>query len=361
MDPPVRREENRTINFYSQDFFIMFITNFILFFTYFMYMFKIYLELGEYLMLKLILPEEKYWESFLDALDEQQMFPTQYDINAIKKGVNFSNFNDYKLNCENNRLGKGLKDGYVPSTSLWLIENEKFVGIYDIRHWLTDSLEKRGGHIAYYIIPSARNRGLAVQGLKLCCEYAYNVLNLKNVLVTCNSNNVASYKTMKKVMIEFGGNEANEIVFDDEKEKRIWIKTKPREKKIRPLAVAVIEKDKKILAVKGYDDIKKETFYRLIGGGIEFGEKGEDTIKREFMEEFGFEPINIAYFTTAENIFKFNGVDGHEIVLVYKADLPDKLKNQQRFYGKEDFLKDKYAEFVEPNNNKIYPEIEQLK
>ena len=39
MDPPVRREENRTINFYSQDFFIMFITNFILFFTYFIIFF----------------------------------------------------------------------------------------------------------------------------------------------------------------------------------------------------------------------------------------------------------------------------------------------------------------------------------
>ena len=135
----------------------------------------------------------------------------------------------------------------------------------------------------------------------------------------------------------------------------VWIKTKPRQEKIRHMAVAVIKKENKVLAIKGYDYIKNQTFYRLLGGGIEFCEKGEKTIKREFMEELGFEPINIKYSKTVENIFEFNGKKGHEIVLVYDAELPKNLDNIKKFTMQEEILKDKYAEFVEITGNLIYP------
>lgn len=308
-------------------------------------------------MLKLVLPEESYWQSFREGLQEFKNNPTPYDIRDVLNAFGFINFTDYKKNCENASQGIGLKSEYVPETILWLVEDEKFIGIYTIRHYLTDALKRNGGHIAYSIIPSARGKGLAIQGLKLCCQYAHDVLNIRDALVCCHAANIASYKTMKKVMIEFGGIEATPTIIDNHEEKRVWIRTKPRPLQIRPLAVAVIKKNNKVLAFKGYDDKKDETFYRLIGGGIEFGEKGEDTIKREFMEEFGFTPQNIKYMTTVENIFTFNGHLGHEIVLVYEADLPENTKTQDRFQGIEKNIEDKYAEFVEINpSNKIYPE-----
>ena len=176
-------------------------------------------------MLKLILPEEKYWLSFKDGLKEMKKFPTPYDTNAIKNGLSFNDFADYKLDCENSRLGVGLKEGYVPSTRLWLIEDEKFVGIFDIRHGLTESLKEKGGHVSYYTIPSARNRGLASMGLKLCCQYAKEVLGLDEVLITCKAENVPSYKTMSKVMIETGGFEDKPAILDKEQQKRVWIRT----------------------------------------------------------------------------------------------------------------------------------------
>lgn len=306
-------------------------------------------------MLKLILPEEKYWSSMQEGVEELKKFPTPYDTMGIKAGLNFDNFADYNLKCENSRLGVGLKEGWVKSTRLWLIEDEKFIGVFDVRHSLTENLKKEGGNVAYYIIPSARRKGNAYQGLKLCCKYAHEVLGLKEILVTCNALNIASYKTIKKVMIEYGGVEANPIMLENKEEKRVWIRTKPREQKIRPLAVAAVMKDGKVLAIKGYDDIKKQTFYRLVGGGIEFWEKGEETIKREFMEELGFEPVNIKYLKTVENIFEFNGKKGHEIVLVYEAQLPQNLANQEKFYMIEELMKDKYAEFIEIKGNLIYP------
>jgi predicted acetyltransferase len=96
--------------------------------------------------------------------------------------------------------------------------------VFDVRHDLTDSLLKEGGNIAYYIIPSKRKQGFASSGLRLCCKYAYNVLALSEVLVTCKETNIASYKTMKKVMLEQGGYEDSPCIFDDKEEKRVWIK-----------------------------------------------------------------------------------------------------------------------------------------
>ena len=51
------------------------------------------------------------------------------------------------------------------------------------------------------------------------------------------------------------------------------------EKYIRPLAVAVIRYQGKILAVRGVDHVKNEVFFRLPGGGIEFGETAEAALK----------------------------------------------------------------------------------
>ncbi len=306
-------------------------------------------------MLKLILPEEKYWASFQDGLEELKQFPTPYDTMGITSGLKYSNFADYKSDCEKNRLGVGLKEGYVASTRLWLIDDDKFVGVFDIRHALTEALKKEGGNVAYYIVPSARKKGFAVQGLKLCCKYASDVLALKEVLVTCKASNAASYKTMKKVMIEYGGVEANSVIIGEIEEKRVWIRTKPRDIKIRPLAVALIEKENKVLAIKGYDDIKKQEFFRLVGGGIEFGETGKETLKREFMEELGFEPKDIEYYTTVENIFEFNGKPGHEIILVYKAKLPKDIEDRKVFSIQEEMAKDKVAEFVAVEGNLIFP------
>ncbi len=318
-------------------------------------MFTIYYQ-KENDMLKLILPEEKYWNEFQKMLLEFQNNPSPYDPNCIKGAFKYNNFNAYQKNFEIYRNGINLKEGYVPYTCFWVIKDEKVIGACDVRHGIVPALEQSGGHIAYAIAPSARGKGMGAEALKLCCQYASDKLGIQNVLVTCKATNLASYKTMKKVMIAYGGNEADSTIVKGLEVKRIWIRTKPRLIQIRPLAVAIIRKENKILAFKGVDDVKNEVFYRLIGGGIEFGEKGAETIEREFQEEFGFVPEHIRYVTTVENIFTFNGHQGHEIVLVYEATLPESLKNQERFYGIEENFKDKYAEFVAVNEDiKIYP------
>jgi 8-oxo-dGTP pyrophosphatase MutT (NUDIX family) len=93
--------------------------------------------------------------------------------------------------------------------------------------------------------------------------------------------------------------------------------------KIRPIAICVLRDDDKLLVGEHCDSVKKETFYRPLGGAIEFGERGPECVVREVREEMEAEIKELNYLETIENIFVCNGRPGHEIVLVYEAKLVD--------------------------------------
>ena len=92
---------------------------------------------------------------------------------------------------------------------------------------------------------------------------------------------------------------------------------------IRPLAVVVIRRGNQVLASPGYDKVKGQAFYRLPGGGVDFGETSRQAIEREIMEEFGTQLANVRLLEVIENIFTFNQAQGHEICFVYGADFAD--------------------------------------
>ena len=86
---------------------------------------------------------------------------------------------------------------------------------------------------------------------------------------------------------------------------------------IRPIALAVVRDSDRLLVFEGFDPTKDEVFYRPLGGGIEFGETGEQAVRREILEEIGAEVAYARYVETLENIFVYDGAPGHEIVRVY--------------------------------------------
>ena len=95
------------------------------------------------------------------------------------------------------------------------------------------------------------------------------------------------------------------------------------EKRIRPIAICVCRDSGRILVAEGYDRSKSQTFYRPLGGTIEFGEHAEETVLREFQEEIGADLKDVSYLGVLENIFTYEGWEGHEIVLVYDGHLCD--------------------------------------
>ena len=111
-----------------------------------------------------------------------------------------------------------------------------------------------------------------------------------------------------------------------------------KKNRIRPLSICIFRNNNRILVHQGYDELKKEHFYRPLGGRIEFGESSLDTICRELREELNVE-VNresLNYLGTVENIFQFNGIPGHEIIMLYDGALKNSgLYDQDVIVGKE--------------------------
>ena len=70
-------------------------------------------------------------------------------------------------------------------------------------------------------------------------------------------------------------------------------------------------------------EINGAGFQRLFGGKIEFGERSDEALAREFQEELGIEVVVGDLLGVLQNRFSFNDAPGHEIVLVHAVELID--------------------------------------
>ena len=130
-------------------------------------------------------------------------------------------------------------------------------------------------------------------------------------------------------------------------------------KEIRPIVLGLVKRGDKLLVSKGYDKLKKQEFYRCLGGGIEFLEKSEDALKREFKEELNIDIKVGKFLGISENIFNYNGKNAHELVLFYNAYIDD--KDYQEKYEVIDDNSETEAMWIDINKFKdneltLYPE-----
>jgi len=86
----------------------------------------------------------------------------------------------------------------VPAKTYFLVreEDNKIVGMINIRLTLNENLRKLGGHIGYSIRPTERRKGYnkinLYLGLLECQKYG-----IKEVLMDCDKNNLGSARTMQ--------------------------------------------------------------------------------------------------------------------------------------------------------------------
>lgn len=94
--------------------------------------------------------------------------------------------------------GIGLPEGWVPETELFLWEDDEIVGLFRIRHSLTEALARGAGHIGYCIGKAFRGRGYASEGLRLTIEKAWDMISEDEIYMSVHKDNPASLKVQLK-------------------------------------------------------------------------------------------------------------------------------------------------------------------
>ena len=126
---------------------------------------------------------------------------------------------------EHSKLSKDpeyVPEGRVPATQYIFVreEDNKIVGMLQIRHYFNAYLEKYGGHIGYSVAPSERCKGYASQMLKQALPKCKE-LGIDKILITCINDNIGSRKTI----LANGGVYESTVYEPDEKVilERYWI------------------------------------------------------------------------------------------------------------------------------------------
>lgn len=144
--------------------------------------------------MKLVEPDIKFKDEYLEMMDDWRStgeplvpFCLKYDATDFEEFVKLTN-----------SFKKVQDKGFVHHSTFWLItDDDKIAGVSNLRHYLNENLLLEGGHIGFGIRPSFRRKGYASKILALTLLEAKK-LNIDKALVTCDSSNIASARTIIK-------------------------------------------------------------------------------------------------------------------------------------------------------------------
>ncbi len=176
-------------------------------------------------MPELILPDVRVRDAFLEAMREvvdegnraeaASMGSEQTRYGAAQHTPD--GFAEYvALVRANSAESTPRRDGIVPQTTWWWVDDRDYLGRISVRHRLNDFLLEVGGHVGYYVRPSRRRLGHATAMLRAVLPHVAD-LGIERALVTCDDTNLAS----RRVIEAAGG------VLEDQRgvKLRYWVPT----------------------------------------------------------------------------------------------------------------------------------------
>lgn len=106
---------------------------------------------------------------------------------------------------------------------------------------------------------------------------------------------------------------------------------------IKVKALGLHWRDGRLLAAEVHDDQGRVKGVRPLGGSVEFGERAEAAVKREFKEELGVDVMIVGAPIVMENLYDHEGAAGHEVLFIFEVAFPAEVfAGQERIHFHED-------------------------
>ncbi len=158
------------------------------------------------------------------SLAEQYFAMCQDWIRHSEKRYNYETIESVKERIQrelNWESGVDVPADSLPSICFWFINDQnEIIGTSRLRKVLNEGFKHFGGNIGYDVSPSFRRKGYGTEILKLTIEKAKKN-GLEKVLLTCDDDNIPSYK-----IIEHNNGKLENKEFNERTKKlmrRYWI------------------------------------------------------------------------------------------------------------------------------------------
>ena len=149
--------------------------------------------------MKLVFPSLLYKEKATEFIDEFLQYKS--DINgagALDSYLENSTYEEWLKKVYADIDIANIQKPRVPALTYFYVreDDDKIIGMINIRLALNDFLKKEGGHIGYCIRPTERQKHYATDMLNSALTVC-DTLDIKEVILTCDKCNIASANVIK--------------------------------------------------------------------------------------------------------------------------------------------------------------------
>lgn len=144
-----------------------------------------------------LVPPSLSWESEFEEFLSDMEQKDRTNMGSYLMGQ--KDFTGYVTTLQEEEKGQKPRDGYVPCTTRWMINNDRnIVGVVRIRHHInSDFLRSEAGHLELDIAPSWRQCGYG----SLLLGYGLQIgkkMGLGSILCVVDEDNIGSIRVMEK-------------------------------------------------------------------------------------------------------------------------------------------------------------------
>lgn len=150
-------------------------------------------------MFKFVFPNLKYKEKAIEFINEFYEYKSEINGSGALDGyLKDSTYEAWLTKVLADIDIANVEKPRVPALTYFYVreEDDKILGMINIRLALNDFLRNEGGHIGYCIRPTERRKHYATGMLKKALEVC-DTMSIKEVLLGCEKDNVASSGVIK--------------------------------------------------------------------------------------------------------------------------------------------------------------------